>query len=152
MSVFINPVAVDSAVVTALDALGAATFDSIPGTGPIKPSLMDFVGWQIIVAADNGYGGVGNGDWRAKWRMIATTGTGTDVRFSIPGRNEVTQSLVLPGTRTLANIGNPTWQAWVTAMGDSHLLAPQTELGLTTVIQGGTARSKSARQPRESVS
>jgi hypothetical protein len=113
---------------------------------------MEYVGWEIVVTVDAGYTGGGFGDSRGKWSMVAVPPNGEDLRWSLPGRNTTVSGLILPGTRTLANMSNAAWVAWETAMTDPALNAPQTEAGAQGVIQGGRSTVRGSVAPRESVS
>jgi hypothetical protein len=152
MSVYGANFVIPTATITAIDALGAATFGSVPGAGPIKPSLLEYEGFAVIIRKDNGFTGSGAGDARNVWRVTSRTATGVDVRFTIPGRNTDTAALYLAGTRNLANFNGTTWQAWETAMSAASITLPlQPITGLAAALVGARATVRVYRAPRETV-
>lgn len=148
---FVLPVVVAPAVVTAIIALGNAIYGSVPVTGP-KPSMMTFVGWEIVFAHDAGFAGTsGSGDVRAKWRVVSNV-AGVDLRFTIPGRNDQTAGLFQRGSYTLADFTFAAWSNWITGMTNALLLAPQNEAGLQATLIGAIANNRFGATPRENVS
>lgn len=148
---FIAGIVVASAVVTALSALGAAIYGAVVGTTP-KPSIMTWVGWEIIVSKDNGYTGSGFGDSRAKWRVVSNPPDGSDLRFTIPGRNDTTAGLFQTGSYTLANFSNTNWVSWINLIAATPFLAPQTEGGSQATLVGAIASNRFGNAARENVS
>lgn len=148
---FILPVAVLTAVITAIDALAATIYGAVAGTTPL-PSFMTYVGWELIVSSDAGALSTGYGDSRAKWKVVSNTASGADLRFTIPGRNDQVSSLFQTGSYTLANFGGIYWSAWINAMLDAHLTAPMTQFGGTTQLIGAVASNRPGGNPRENVS
>lgn len=144
-------IVVDTAVVTAINALGAAIYGAVPGTTPL-PSQMTYVGWEIVVSADAGYTGGGFGDSRTKWRVTANSPAVEDLRFSIPGRNDQVAALFQPGAYTLANFNAGAWTTWVAAMSDAHITAPLDQFGNAATMEGAIASNRTGNSARESIS
>lgn len=149
---FINGIVVDSAVVTAIEALGAAIYGSNPPT-TVLPSLLTFTGWELVVSFDAGFSGAtGAGDSRTKWRVVSRSALVEDLRFTIPGRNDLTASLFQPGSYTIANFNGTAWTAWQTAMAGTELVAPQDQFGGAATMVGAIAANRPGNSARENVS
>lgn len=146
---FIAPITVASGMQTQILAAGNATYGSIPVTGPITPSLAKFAGWELIVRLDAGYPDdtAGAGDVRDKWDMKAVGAVNLDLRWSLPGRNTLISSLIVPGTRRLADMSNAAWSAWITAMIATGIQAPQDSAG-SAAIKGGISGVRTRAKPR----
>lgn len=145
------PIAVPSGMITQIDALGTATFNSVPVSGPITPALAVYAGWELIVRLDNGYTGGGAGDVRDKWQMKAVGAVNLDLRWGLPGRNTLVPGLIIPGTKRLANLSNSAWAAWIAAMTNALILAPQDDAGQAEII-GGISNVRPRAKPRVSIS
>lgn len=148
---FVKPVTIASGIVTAINALGNAIYGSVPITGPL-PSLMTYVGWEVAISLDNGYTGGGAGDSRAKWRVVSNAAGTSDMRFTIPGRNDSVGALFQTGSYTLADWTATAWANWIAGMTGIDILAPQTEAGTQATLIGALAANRFGGTPRENVS
>src|SRR5580693_515693 len=108
LEVPIKPITLPTGLDAAIAALGAATY------GATLPSHMVYVGYQLVIAQDQGRtGSLRNGDATLRWQMAFNGGGAFPDFVGIPGRDDEDAALLLPGTPNKVNNSYAAWTAWV---------------------------------------
>lgn len=135
-----------TALNTAINALGAATYGSVDGSAP-KPSQLVYAGYELVYSLSTNPT-PNNGDVRDVWTVKGNSLSLPSFSFQIPGRETDDPSLLVAGSLILANFSAAPWVAWLAAMADAQLGAPILRDGSSGLMAGAISNTTRRQRPR----